>query len=541
MDEIDPAILQAFVAEADENLRAVESSILTLERVDPQSLDGRDAIETMFRAAHTLKGNASSLGFVGVAELAHAMEDALDAVRSGARAVTRALASGVLRAVDELRLMFADDDRGELSPVRRELARRLSEDATDTEAEPLSTVVGGVSTRSAQLRIDLGKLDRLLELTSAVSSARGRMAEMMRQPERYGSEQIDLVRREVDRAFIDLQEMVLALRLIAIGPMFRGMARVVRDVASAQNKKVHLHIEGSDVEIDAAIVEQLRDALVHMVRNAVDHGVEAPEVRVAAGKPETATLRLTAAHAGGTVVIELSDDGAGVDLKRVEAIGRERRLLKKAAPSSDELLDLLFAPGFSTAREVTEISGRGVGMDVVRKRVNALRGTVALTTTRGKGTTATIRVPLTLATIRGLHVLVADQQYVIPIEDVLECIDVKNAAYARTGILDARGRAIPYVRLATLFGAPARSNGRETAIIVRNARGPVGLIVDALLGDDDTTIKPLPSLMARAPGISASAIVGTGAVALVLDPHALLREVERDGTMDMQLIREGVR
>jgi two-component system chemotaxis sensor kinase CheA len=318
----------------------------------------------------------------------------------------------------------------------------------------------------------------------------------------------------------ELQELVMRARMVPVGSLFRQYARTVRDVSVAQGKIAQLVTVGDDVELDTSAVEVLRDPLTHMIRNAVDHGLELPADRVAAGKPAVGRITLEAKHDGGSVVIRVSDDGLGLDRDRIRARAGSD------AESDAEILELIFAPGFSTSETVTEISGRGVGMDVVRRAVESLRGTLAVDSRPGAGTTFTIRLPLTLAVIDGFGVAVGGETYVVPMDHVVECVELPgDLRHDGTGVLLLRDEVVPFVRLRHHFGVAGASPDRENVLIVQHEGAKAGLAVDALHGASQTVIKPLGDYFPHVPGVAGSSILGNGRVALILDTPGILRSL----------------
>jgi two-component system chemotaxis sensor kinase CheA len=331
--------------------------------------------------------------------------------------------------------------------------------------------------------------------------------------------------RESERLYIDLQDLVMKLRMVPVGPTLQQLSRTVRDLALAVGKEAHLEIVGGDVEVDNAVLQLLRDPLTHMVRNAIDHGIEAAEARVASGKPRSGRVSIRCVRQPGAILIELADDGGGIDRARLLARARERGLVAPdVVPPDAHLLSLLFEAGFSTADEISDLSGRGVGLDVVRRNIHALRGTVSIASQLGQGTTVTIRLPLTLAVIEGLLVRLGETTYVLPIEEVTESLAMPAEATpgAARGVVTLRGRALPYVRLRHLFGIPGAPPPREVLIVVMNEAGQVGFVVDAVSGQRQTVIKPLAKVFRSVRGISATTVLGDGRVALILDPAELV-------------------
>jgi two-component system chemotaxis sensor kinase CheA len=302
----------------------------------------------------------------------------------------------------------------------------------------------------------------------------------------------------------------------------------VRDVAQSGGKRCALHVEGEDVEVDTAVIEHIRDPLVHMVRNAIDHGIESPEVRTAAGKPAQGRLVLRAFHEAGSMVIQVEDDGKGLDRGRIAEKAAALGLVTDPARMTDEeVARIIFEPGFSTSERVTDISGRGVGMDVVRRNVEALRGQVAVATQPGRGTLVTVKVPLTLAIIQGFRVEVGEETFILPLDSVIECLALpllEAEGHNGVGVTNLRGSPLPWLRLRTQFNVDGERPARENVVVVQNGNETAGVVVDRLVGESQTVIKPLGSMFKNVPGVSGSSILGNGRVALILDVPGLLRE-----------------
>ncbi|NPC85743.1 chemotaxis protein CheA, partial [Pyxidicoccus fallax] len=386
--------------------------------------------------------------------------------------------------------------------------------------------------RGKSMRMDVERLDRIVTLTAELSIARGRMTQFLMEAQASGASWEDAVaqQREMDHLFQDLQEQVMKVRMVPVGPLFRQHLRTVRDLSRSQGKVALLELAGEDVEMDTAVLEALREPLLHLLRNALDHGIESPEERKAAGKEPCGRIRLRAFHDSGNVVVEMSDDGRGIQRERVRERAKERGLVAAPERLRDEEVDqLIFEPGFSTAKSVTELSGRGVGMDVVRRDIEALRGTVALRSQEGRGTTVTLRLPLTLAVIQGFAMGVGDQVYVVPIELVQECIELprEQRSADESGVMSLRGQPVPYLRLRHVFGLGGAAPARENVVVLRHPDGVVGFAVDELQGEGQRVIRPLGRLFQDAPGISGSTILGDGRVGLILDTPTLVRRAIR--------------
>jgi two-component system chemotaxis sensor kinase CheA len=296
----------------------------------------------------------------------------------------------------------------------------------------------------------------------------------------------------------------------------------VHDVSRELGKDIGLVVNGEDTELDKTVVEKIGDPLTHLVRNAIDHGIDSPELRVARGKPVRGTVMLNAFHDSGSIVIEVSDDGGGLDRERILAKAVERGLVEAGrTPSDAEIYGLIFEPGFSTAEKVTNLSGRGVGMDVVKRNIVALRGSVGIASTPGEGTTVTVRLPLTLAIINGFQIGVGRAVFVVPLDMVDECVEFST----ETGhdYTDLRGQVLPFIRLRELFDIDGPQSARPNIVVVKHAGQKFGLVVDTLLGEAQTVIKPLSKMFGQVRGISGSSILGSGEVALILDVPALMQ------------------
>ena len=334
---------------------------------------------------------------------------------------------------------------------------------------------------------------------------------------------------EVERLFGNLRDLMMRTRLLPIGPMLRQQLRAVRDLAASHGKMARLVVEGDDVEVDAAVRDGLRDPITHMVRNAIDHGLELPEARTSAGKEPFGTITLRARREAGWIVVEVCDDGAGFRRDRILARAREIGLVREGAtPADDELLRLVLTPGFSTATAVTDLSGRGVGMDVVARNVAALKGSIAIRSAEGKGSVVTIRVPLTLAIIDGFAVEAAAETYVIPMDAVRECVGFRSTgavddAGFRGGVVSLRGEALPYVRLGSLLGAPVASRRAENIVVVEHDGMRAGLLVETLHGETQAVIRPLGGGLTVTDPVAGATILGDGRVALILDVPAVLK------------------
>lgn len=376
----------------------------------------------------------------------------------------------------------------------------------------------------ASIRIDTTKLDALVDMVGELVIAQTLVTSNDRIA---GDPKLLKNVGQVTKIVRDVQELAMSMRMVPIGPTFNKMNRLVRDVSRKANKQVDLIISGEDTELDKNVIQQISDPLVHMVRNAVDHGIESPADRRAAGKNEVGQVHLSAYHHGGNIVIEISDDGKGLDPKKLIAKGVEKGLLQPGEEITDQqAFALIFAPGFSTAEKVTDISGRGVGMDVVRRNIEQLRGRVEIASEKGKGTTFSIRLPLTLAIIDGMIVGVGGEKFIIPtiaIEQSLKPRPEQITSIQQRGeILNVRGQLIPLIQLGQLFGMTGRIEPSETMVVIVHCEGRmIGLVVEELFGQQQVVIKSLGERFEKLQGICGAAILGDGRVGLILEMGGL--------------------
>ena len=480
--ELDTELLmQTFSTEAGEILASMEESLLALDR-DPGNAE---TIRSLFRGAHTLKGNAACVGLEAMAASVHDVENYLDRVQKGADEIR---VTELLEFIDAMRANLRGDG---LKPV------------------------------ATSVRVETPKLDRALDLTGELSIARGRLRQLIDQHRPL--DEISEACGDVERLSNDLQELVMKLRMVPVGPFFRQYTRSVRDVATAHQKLARLVLEGEDVEVDLSVIEHLRNPLTHMIRNAVDHGIESPEVRRSKGKREEGTITLSAFRDGSTIVIRLADDGAGLNRTRIAERARQLGLLDTEKVSDEELFRFIFSPGFSTAAEVTDMSGRGLGMDVVRRNVEELHGSVNVES--HDGTAFTLRLPLTVAIIDGFVVASGSEYYVLPLDSVTECIAHTDLDDGEVyGIASVRGEPVPFVRLRRLFKLDPFEPSKETLVVVTWDSHRAAVLVDSVIGERQLVIKPLGAMFQRIAGLAGSAVLGNGRVAIVLDVAATLKE-----------------
>lgn len=570
-DAADDELMRLFCAEAEDLLRDIEQGVLRLEATP----DDPDTLATVFRAFHTFKGNAAVMKLVVLQRLAHELESLLDAARRGTRQLNRGAIDVILAGADVFEKYVAEASRqldghdvgrsiplpipAVVTQVRAVLAGQASASPTlppvapptavpqpvvpaalAPAAEPPrpapaapSTAVTAAPSRIAtphggSIRVDTQKLDGLVDLVGELVIAQSMVA---RGTEAGGvDEHLARSLGQLRGITVDLQRTALALRMIPIRSTFQKMTRLVRDLASQLGKEIQLVVEGDETEVDRTVIEEIGDPLMHMVRNAADHGIEPPATRATTGKPPSGTITLRARHQGGFVVIEIADDGGGLDPTRLRAKAIERGLIPADATLDDhDALELIFAAGFSTAESVSDLSGRGVGMDVVRRNIEKLRGTVEIESRKGVGTTFTIFLPLTLAIIEGLLVAVGTQQFILPAVSVRESFRPRpgdvTTVHGRGELVDVRGQLLPLLRLGRHLGIDAAIDDPTQAIIVVVEAGHDrrGLLVDALVGRHEVVIKGLGETFTGHESFAGAAILGDGRVGLILDTTALVR------------------
>lgn len=618
--------LDVFLLEARELTAAIEEQALSLE-ADPSA----ERVQALFRSAHTLKGNSRAMGYAQIGDLAHAMENLLDRVRSNQASMTPEVGDLLLACADALgqmldsvadgsesvidsgallhrlgeaggggrvaelppaqlaetfasdlarlaadgdvliaRVAFAPDcpmpnvralmaanalrDGGEVLLTFPDLetadadafaggfeiafrfgagvdaARAALErvgDVASVVVEPWRPPAGPRRGEASTVRVDVARLDELMNLVGELVIDKSRIAQLAGQIAPRGDEIGAALLETVDhigRVAARLQEQVVQARMLPIEVVFNRYPRVIRDLARTLGKKVHIEMYGADTEVDRSVVEAIADPLLHILRNCMDHGIETPERRLAAGKSPEGRIELSARHEDGLIIVEVSDDGQGVDLARVREkavaaglVGREA-----AARMGDrETLHLIFASGLTTAEAVTDVSGRGVGMDVVRANIQRLGGLIDLESTTGAGTRFTLRLPLTLAIIRGLLAEVGGRMLVLPLASVVETLRL-----SRDGLRTIRGRemlmlrevALPLVRLDAFFGLESSAPACDPRVVVAGlAEKRAGLVVDRLVGEHEVVIKALSPYLGDVPGVGGASVLGDGSVALIVD------------------------
>lgn len=557
----DPELLHEFLVEAREHLTNIESRVLEFD----QGNSNAETLHSAFRSFHTLKGLAGFLEFNVLQEVAHEVESVLDRARNDDLQISPAIVDVILEASDYIagwlnHISAEAEGRPSEEPispadligkVHAATATATAEQGDVLSASPVSVIsipltaaeeplAKSGQTTSAQapdttrreetsvVKVATSKLEYLVDMVGELVIAESLLHH---NPDLTGIKtprvQRDLT--HLGRVTAEVQKTAMAMRMVPVGQLFRRMVRLVRDLARKSGKKAELELFGEDVELDRRLVEELSDPLVHMIRNSMDHGLENPEDRIAAGKPETGKIRLAARHQAGEIHIEISDDGRGLNRERILAKAVERGLVAPGEQLSDgEIYQMIFKPGFSTAEKVTEVSGRGVGMDVVWKHLEHLRGRVEIRSTPGKGSRFLLRLPLTLAIIDGLVVLCGEERFIVPIFSVREMFrptpDAIFTVQGRGEMVLVREQLLPLVRLKTRLGLKSGVDDPCQGLIIvgESEARQFCLLVDTLAGKQEVVIKSLGPQFAHIRGLAGGAILGDGRVGLILDVSALV-------------------
>jgi len=522
--EVSAELVGIYLEDAREHLAVLDATLLRLER------EGHDpeVAASLLGPLHTLKGNSGMIGFTGVKDYIHRLEEVFARARDGALVLDPAALDRLLEGATGLReavesACAAGSETRDLLPEKAALGALL--DAATARPAPAAAAVtpepAGAGkapeaaalapTRSSMVRVDFAKLDHLLNLVGELIVHRTKLSELARQ---------------VAGVSTQLQETIMDVRMLPLRHVFERFPRLVRDRARQQGKRVELVLQGEDTRVDKAVIDELGEPLVHLIRNAVDHGIEPPAVRAARGKAPTGTILLSAAQESNQVVITLVDDGGGIDATEVRRRALQRGIVRADEALTDrEAIQLIFTEGFSTARTITDVSGRGVGLDVVVRSMEQLNGLIEAETIPGAGTKFTLQLPLTLAIITVLMVEVGGEVYALPSGAVVESLRYPKSEVVRIGgrdTLRVRDRIVPLLHLAELFGVSELGGDDSYAVIVGRGEKRLGLTVGRLRGQQDVVIKALDPVIAEAViGIAGATILGDGRVVLILDVASL--------------------
>ncbi len=589
----DKELLEEFLAEATDLLDNVDDDLITLEK-DPGNLD---LLNRVFRAIHSVKGNASFLDFELLVAITHKTEDVLNRLRKEELLLTPEVMDVIMEAVGLVKVLLRDIKREEIQerPIEGTIARLAdilitlvppllsSEDALllSEPDEPCLVVdtllpsesTGGIApeekkadksgepprkaqtndtshdepTDKSTVRVDVKRIDDLINQVGELVLERNRMLQLHTEYQNkldlaVFDEEFAKLAKRINFVTSELQAQVLKMRLIPVGNVFKKFPRIVRNLSRDLGKQVNLQIFGEDTELDRSVVDEISDPLTHLIRNALDHGLELPEERIADGKLSSGTIVLAARHEGNRIIISLKDDGRGIDTERVAAKALEKGLITAehlGRIGQQEIFELIFLPGFSTRDTASDLSGRGVGMDVVRTNIKKLNGIIEIKSEKGKGSEFILKLPLTLAIIQSLLVDVSGETYSIPLSAIIETLRVRKDDFHTVGgrkILPQRHAALPLLNLAQAFGVADEITDREYCyvVVVGAAEKRLGLLVTRLLGQQEVAIKSLGTSLANVPGIAGSTIMGDGRVALIIDPAKLIEFGDNKGGLRLR-------
>ncbi len=571
----DEDILQDFLVEAKEGITNLEEGFIELEK-DKKNVE---ILKTLFRTMHSLKGAAGFFGFKTLESIAHFSEDILSKLRDGLIKPEEDVIDVLLKAVDYIKYIIGYIEKNKEEPVEdrildflvelsnfneklKKRAQKEPKEETPEEkkaeepkvgkekseeevaeekkeevkkeaeevkpVEPVkkekkeeAVVTPHIELTETHIKVDVKLLDQLMNLAGELVLARNRVVQLS---QTLMDEELTRSVQSLSMITTEMQETIMKTRMQPIGMVFNKFPRIVRDLSKALGKKVNLHLEGTETELDRSIIEAIKDPLTHLVRNAIDHGIESPEERVQIGKSAEGTLILRAYQEGGQVVIEIEDDGRGIDVEKIKrkAVEKGFMTLEEAENASEkELLSLIFKPGFSTAETVTQLSGRGVGMDVVKSNIEKLGGSIEINTVRGKGTTVKIKIPLTLAIIPALIVTSGDYRYAIPQVNLKELVNVEPEKdllkLGNTEFYRLRGEIIPVLRLSEILKDNGKKVEQRNLVILTTGERFIGLLVDKIFASEEIVVKPLGKWFKNIPIYSGATIMGDGKLALILD------------------------
>ncbi len=544
-------LIDEFVSESNELIETVGNELMSLE-IEP---DNKDIVDEIFRVFHTLKGNSGLMGLEQMSTVSHKSEDVLGKLRDKEVEPTTATIDTLLASVDYMRNVIEEIRSNDLkahdtSELFAKLHAILGE---KYEAQPVSKKPDEPSKKPAEpsstkpktpakkkkneqtIRVDVNRLDNLMNIAGELVLEKNRLLQVshLLKQEYPGNKEVgdlDSLNNSLGYITTEIQESVMQMRMLPIANVFRKFPRMVRDLAKDKHKEINLAITGEETELDRSVIEAIGDPMIHLLRNALDHGIETPEVREAAGKPREGTISLNAFQEGNQIVIQIRDDGAGIDPEKILAKSLEKNVItpeEAAMMKPKEIINLIFKPGFSTAEKVTDVSGRGVGMDVVNTNISRLNGMVEIESEVGKGSVFIIKLPLTLTIMTGMVVRVWDEMYIIPLTAISETLRMEpNMISSVKGheVLTLRNSVLPILHLDRLLAVPhaKEPESEKYIVIVSVANRRLGLVVSSLLGQEETVVKPLGQALGKVMFFAGATLRGDGKVSLILDVTQIL-------------------
>ncbi|ABQ26868.1 chemotaxis protein CheA [Geotalea uraniireducens] len=545
-------LLDEFLEDAAEHLEAAESSLLLLEKRVNDGLHDEGGVTLLLGNLHTLKGNAGMMGLTPLQQYVHKMESVLKQVVDGSLSLTSNLFESFYSAINSLRESLEKLAKNSAEPLDFSDELTLLEYLVSGGAERNGGIsygrekkddFGYITQKSNTLKVNFEKLDDLLNLVGELVIQRttllafeAKLKETVK--DRAVIEAFSESSQLIGKSAADLREAIMKVRMLPVKVVFQRFNRLVRDLSHKHGKEINLVFEGEETELDKTVVDEIGEPLLHLIRNAVDHGIESPDERRMVGKPPVATVALRARHENNHMIVSVEDDGRGISIEKLKNSAVAKGLIdhqQARALTDQEALQLVFIPGFSTSREVTETSGRGIGLDVVKNAVTAFNGMIDIDSMHGAGTTFTIKLPLTLAIIASLMVEVSGEVFAVPLSGVLESIKIDKAEIHQVAsgeIINLRDRILPIVRLNEFFGLnnTPTTEEMEYVVIVGSGEKRGGIIVDRLIGQQEIVIKAMDDYLGPLPGISGGTVLGDGSVALILDIGSLMGKTGRGGT-----------
>ncbi len=520
---------ELFVEESREHLQSISKNLLILERTP----ENTDALTETFRAVHTLKSMAATMGYPAMEKLSHEIENVLDALRKRGK-VEKGTVDVLLECLDTLEMLVESVASGktvkhDLTALYKKLEYTLLERKEDAEvstitAEEEREEIGRIS---PTIRISLEKIQALQNLVEELSIAKMRLLQLVTKD---ATPELNEITATIDWLTSELRDRVMETRMFPVGFLFDHFLRPVRDLSKKTGKEVDFIVAGKEVELDRLVLDEIHDALLHLLRNAVDHGIEKPEDRTKVGKKENGKVILSAMREGDSVVISVEDNGRGIDREEIKKVAVERKIITGAEASgmsATEVYELLGAPGLSTTKKISDISGRGVGFDVIKTRIKSLGGSISISSQKGRGTNVELRLPLTTAIIQSLLVGVEQEKYAIPLSSVREIIAV-DERYLKSvegkGIFQYRGRVLPLLRLKNVLNVPGNNEEVGPVVVVERKEKIFGIMVSTLIGQQETVVKPLEGMLKGKKELAGATILGDGTVALILDMRGLLED-----------------
>lgn len=548
--------IEQFRAETREHLQNLNLGLLKLEK----NPGDKELLNSLMREAHTIKGSATMMGYKRIADVAHSMEDGLEKALKEGLKMKKIHFDIILKCVDSIEPLLEDKltwgDKGVARPFVDDLCHEAEEIFAGKKSSQVSPAPepspevhqAQAGSGDTSIRVDIGRLNRLVNLSGEQLISKLRLGELVknisdkmesqRESEEFFGDVIKDLRSASDNIDIlssSIQAEVMNIRMVPVAILFNTFPRAMRTLAQEKGREVNFELKGSETTLDKSIIDEMRDPLMHILRNAIDHGIENPEDRASHGKPRSGNITLSAYQLGSQVVIEVSDDGRGIDVERIKEVAIAKGIVSKDRVNDiaeDQLLQIIFAPGITTKDDVTETSGRGVGLDVVREKVGKLKGMVDVSSIKGQGTKFTIKLPLTLAITGSLLVSAGDDIFAVPVERVVETIRISQQEIRSVETKEAisvRGHILPLIRIADLFGLPKKGITEKSfypVIIVQSLEKRVGILVDRLLGHQDIVGKSIGEPLTKIKDIGGATILGSGKVVLVLDIPSIIESSE---------------